>query len=248
METKNKKSRTGIIELIKTLFFAGFIAIIFRSFLFEPFNIPSGSMIPSLLVGDYLFVSKYSYGYSKYSFPFGILPIQKRFLDDEPKRGDIIVFRKPGEEHIDYIKRLIGLPGDKIQVLNGILIVNGNKANRKKTNLGKLSNTLGETIVFSEYSEKIKDTLAYKIIESSDNDFFDNTIEFHVPKGHYFFMGDNRDNSRDSRTPEVGFVPRINLIGKAERIFFSHNGSASFYEIWKWHKSVRFSRIGKKIE
>ena len=248
METKNKKSRTGIIELIKTLFFAGFIAIVFRSFLFEPFNIPSGSMIPSLLVGDYLFVSKYSYGYSKYSFPFGILPIQNRFLDDEPKRGDIIVFRKPGEEHIDYIKRLIGLPGDKIQVLNGILIVNGKKANRKKTNLGKLSNTLGETMVFSEYLEQIQDSEAYKIIESSDNDFFDNTIEFLVPNEHYFFMGDNRDNSRDSRTPEVGFVPRINLIGKAERIFFSHNGSASFYEIWKWHKLIRFSRIGKKIE
>ena len=248
METKNKKSRTGIIELIKTLFFAGFIAIVFRSFLFEPFNIPSGSMIPSLLVGDYLFVSKYSYGYSKYSFPFGILPIQKRFLDDEPKRGDIIVFRKPGEEHIDYIKRLIGLPGDKIQVLNGILIVNGKKANRKKTNLGKLSNALGETMVFSEYLEQIEDSEAYKIIEASDNDFFDNTIEFLVPNEHYFFMGDNRDNSRDSRTPEVGFVPRINLIGKAERIFFSHNGSASFYEIWKWHKLIRFSRIGKKIE
>ena len=248
MKTKNKKSKNGIVELVKTLFFAGFIAIIFRSFLFEPFNIPSGSMIPSLLVGDYLFVSKYSYGYSKYSFPFGILPIEKRFLDDEPQRGDIIVFRKPGEEHIDYIKRLVGLPGDKIQVLNGILIVNGVKAVRKKTNLGKLSNSLGETIVFSEYLERIDGSEAYKIIEASDNDFFDNTIEFVVPKEHYFFMGDNRDNSRDSRTPEVGFVPRINLIGKAERIFFSHNGSASFYEIWKWHKLIRFSRIGKKIE
>ena len=248
MKTKIKKTRNSITELIKTLFFAGFIAILFRSFLFEPFNIPSGSMIPSLLVGDYLFVSKYSYGYSKYSFPFGILPIKKRFFEDEPERGDIIVFRKPGEEHIDYIKRLVGLPGDRVQVLNGKLIINGKQIKRKKTNLGELSNHLGQTIVFNEYEEYFNDVKSHRIIESSDDDFFDNTIEFKVPKAHYFFMGDNRDNSRDSRTPEVGFVPKINLIGKAERIFFSHNGSASFYEFWKWHRSIRFSRIGKKIE
>ena len=248
MEKKIKKSGNSIKELIKTLFFAGFIAILFRSFLFEPFNIPSGSMIPSLLVGDYLFVSKYSYGYSRYSFPFGILPIENRFFENEPKRGDIIVFRKPGEEHIDYIKRLVGLPGDRVQVLNGKLIINGKQIKRKKTNLGELSNHLGQTIVFNEYEEYFNDVKSHRIIESSDDDFFDNTIEFKVPKDHYFFMGDNRDNSRDSRTPEVGFVPKINLIGKAERIFFSHNGSASFYEFWKWHRSIRFSRIGKKIE
>ena len=248
MKTQNNKSSKSIIELFKTLFFAGFIAILFRSFLFEPFNIPSGSMIPSLLVGDYLFVSKYSYGYSKYSFPFGILPVENRFLDNEPKRGDIVVFRKPGEEHIDYIKRLIGLPGDRIQVLKGKLIINGKKIHRERTNLGRLSNQLGETIVFSEYVEHFEGDSSHKIIEARDNDRFDNTIEFKVPKNHYFFMGDNRDNSRDSRTPEVGFVPRINLIGRAERIFFSQNGSSSFYEFWNWHKTIRFSRIGKKIE
>ena len=248
MDTKKDKQKNSFFELIKTLFYAGFIAIIFRSFLFEPFNIPSGSMIPSLLVGDYLFVSKYSYGYSKYSFPFGIIPIKERIFSDEPKRGDIIVFRKPGEEHIDYIKRLIGTPGDKVQVLDGILMVNGKKAIRSKTNFGQMFNQTGKTQLFNEYIEKFEDSSPHKIIESSDNDYFDNTIEFNVPAGHYFFMGDNRDNSRDSRTSEVGFVPKENLIGKAERIFFSHNGYSSFYEFWKWHKSIRFSRIGKKIE
>ena len=248
MKTDKEKSKNSFFELIKTLFYAGIIAIIFRSLFFEPFNIPSGSMIPSLLVGDYLFVSKYSYGYSKYSFPFGVMPIEGRFLEQHPKRGDIIVFRKPGQENIDYIKRLVGLPGDNVQVINGILHVNDKASTRTKTNLGKTKNSIGDTILVNEYIEQFEDSNFHKIIEASDNDLFDNTIKFKVPIGHYFFMGDNRDNSRDSRTSEVGFVPKINLIGKAERIFFSHNGSASFYEFWKWHNLIRFSRIGKKIK
>ncbi len=245
---KLKKKNNSVVELLKTLFFAGFIAILFRSLLFEPFNIPSGSMIPSLLVGDYLFVSKYSYGYSRYSFPFGIMPIKDRVGFSKPKRGDIIVFRKPGDENIDYIKRLIGLPGDKVQVINGRLYINGIKAGRKKIKSYQISNLFVSGRNFTTYEEQFKNISPYVIIEASDEDFFDNTIEFHVPKNNYFFMGDNRDNSRDSRTPEVGFVPKINLVGKAERIFFSHNGEASIYEFWKWHKSIRFSRIGKKIE
>ncbi len=250
MENKVKKSKNSFYELIKTLFFAGLIAIIFRSVLFEPFNIPSGSMIPSLRIGDYLFVSKYSYGYSKYSFPFGIMPINGRLFEKIPSRGDIIVFRKPGQENIDYIKRLIGLPGDEIQLLDGRLFINGEIILRKKVekNSWEKSNQLGEIIKFTEYLEKFGKNKSHKIIESSDNDFFDNTVKFKVPKDHYFFMGDNRDNSRDSRTSEVGFVPKINLVGKAEIIFFSHNSSARFYEFWKWKNSIRFSRIGKKIE
>ena len=244
---KNKAKNT-FSELLKTLMVAGSIAIIFRSVFFEPFNIPSGSMIPTLLVGDYLFVSKYSYGYSKYSFPFGIVPIDDRLLDKKPKRGDVIVFRKPGDESIDYIKRLIGLPGDTVQVRDGILLVNNKEANRIKTNIGQLKNIFGQEKIFIEYKEKFENTNFHKIIESSDNDPFDNTIEFKVPEDNFFFMGDNRDNSRDSRTSEVGFVPKINLIGKAQIIFFSHNSEASFYEFWKWHKSIRFSRIGKAIE
>ena len=242
------KVKGSFSELFKTLMVAGSIAIIFRSIFFEPFNIPSGSMIPTLLVGDYLFVSKYSYGYSKYSFPFGIVPIDDRLLDENPKRGDVIVFRKPGDESIDYIKRLIGLPGDTVQVRNGILLVNNKEAKRLKTNMGKMKNIFGQEKVFIEYKEKFENTNFHKIIESSDSDPFDNTIEFIVPENNFFFMGDNRDNSRDSRTSEVGFVPKKNLIGKAQIIFFSHNSEASFYEFWKWHKSIRFSRIGKAIE
>ena len=248
MAVKKNKAKNSFSELLKTLMVAGSIAIIFRSIFFEPFNIPSGSMIPSLLIGDYLFVSKYSYGYSKYSFPFGILPFDDRVLDETPKRGDVIVFRKPGDESIDYIKRLIGIPGDTVQVINGVLFVNGKEATRVKTNIGKMKNIFGQEKVFKEYKEKFANTNFHKIIEASDNDPFDNTILFKVPKDHFFFMGDNRDNSRDSRTSEVGFVPKQNLIGKAQIIFFSHNSSASFYEFWKWHKSIRFSRIGKAIK
>ena len=248
MSNLKNKDKNSLRELLKTLMVAGSIAIIFRSIFFEPFNIPSGSMIPTLLVGDYLFVSKYSYGYSKYSFPFGIVPIEQRVFDNSPKRGDVIVFRKPGDESIDYIKRLVALPNDTIQVRKGVLFVNGKMAQRTKTNIGIIKNIYGEEKVFTKYKEQFEDSNEHYIIEASDTDPFDDTIEFKVPKDNFFFMGDNRDNSRDSRTPEVGFVPKINLIGKAQIIFFSHNSSASFFEFWKWHKSIRFNRIGKAIE
>ena len=248
MSLEKKKQSNSLKELFKTLLIAGSIAIFFRSIFFEPFNIPSGSMIPTLLVGDYLFVSKYSYGYSKYSFPFGVLPISDRVLDKSPKRGDVIVFRKPGDESIDYIKRLVGLPKDKIQVKKGILFINSKKIKRIKVNIGIIKNIFGDEKVFTQYKETYDDKNFHEIIESSDTDPFDDTIEFKVPAGHFFFMGDNRDNSKDSRTSEVGFVPKKNLIGKAKIIFFSHNGSASIFEFWKWHKSIRFSRIGKAIK
>ena len=242
------KFKNRLLNNISSILIAVFAAILIRSFLFEPFNIPSGSMIPSLLVGDYLFVSKYSYGYSRYSFPFGVLPIKDRLIYDIPQRGDIIVFRKPGDEQVDYIKRLIGLPGDTIQLIDGRLYVNDKLVIRKKTNIGQITKSNGDKINLIEYEENILNTKSYKIIESSDDDFFDNTIKFTVPEDKFFFMGDNRDNSKDSRASEVGFVPKINLIGKAQIIFFSHNGSARFYEFWKWHNLIRFSRIGKKIE
>ncbi len=246
---KNKKnSNNSFFEMIKTLFYAGTIAIIFRSFLFEPFNIPSGSMIPSLLVHDYLFVSKYSYGYSKYSFPFGIVPIKNRIFYNAPQRGDIIVFRKPGEEHIDYIKRLIGLPGDTIQLSEGRLYINDKLINRIKTNSGQIINLDGSSNSLTEYKEYFKDKKFHKILEYSDNAAYDDTIKFVIPKDNFFFMGDNRDNSKDSRSPVVGFVPKANLIGKAQILFFSHNGTSRFYEFWNWHNLIRFSRIGKKIE
>ena len=194
-----RAAKNSFGELIKTLMVAGSIAIIFRSIFFEPFNIPSGSMIPTLLVGDYLFVSKYSYGYSKYSFPFGVVPINDRIFDKSPERGDVIVFRKPGDESIDYIKRLVGLPNDTIQVKEGILFINGKSVNRIKANIGTMKNINGNQQTLIEYKEIFEGSEYHKIIEYSDIDNFDDTIEFKVPKDHFFFMGDNRDNSRDSR-------------------------------------------------
>ena len=248
MNVNKSKSNNSIKELFKTLLIAGSIAIFFRSIFFEPFNIPSGSMIPSLLVGDYLFVSKYSYGYSKYSFPFGVVPITDRIFEKSPKRGDIIVFRKPGDETIDYIKRLVALPNDTVQVKNGVLYINKKMIKRSKSNVGIMKNSFGDEKIFTQYKETFDGLNFHEIIEASDQDLFDDTIEFKVPDNHFFFMGDNRDNSRDSRSPEVGFVPKRNLIGKAQIIFFSHNSSASIFEFWKWHKAIRFSRIGKAIE
>ena len=248
MNVNKSKSNNSIKELFKTLLIAGSIAIFFRSIFLEPFNIPSGSMIPSLLVGDYLFVSKYSYGYSKYSFPFGVVPITDRIFEKSPKRGDIIVFRKPGDETIDYIKRLVALPNDTVQVKNGVLYINKKMVERTKSNVGVMKNNFGDEKIFTQYKETFDGLNFHEIIEASDQDLFDDTIEFKVPDNHFFFMGDNRDNSRDSRSPEVGFVPKRNLIGKAQIIFFSHNSSASIFEFWKWHKAIRFSRIGKEIE
>ena len=248
MNVNKSKSNNSIKELFKTLLIAGSIAIFFRSIFFEPFNIPSGSMIPSLLVGDYLFVSKYSYGYSKYSFPFGVVPITDRIFEKSPKRGDIIVFRKPGDETIDYIKRLVALPNDTVQVKNGVLYINKKMVERTKSNVGVMKNNFGDEKIFTQYKETFDGLNFHEIIEASDQDLFDDTIEFKVPDNHFFFMGDNRDNSRDSRSPEVGFVPKRNLIGKAQIIFFSHNSSASIFEFWKWHKAIRFSRIGKAIQ
>jgi len=220
MNVNKSKSNNSIKELFKTLLIAGSIAIFFRSIFFEPFNIPSGSMIPSLLVGDYLFVSKYSYGYSKYSFPFGVVPITDRIFEKSPKRGDIIVFRKPGDETIDYIKRLVALPNDTVQVKNGVLYINKKMVERTKSNVGVMKNNFGDEKIFTQYKETFDGLNFHEIIEASDQDLFDDTIEFKVPDNHFFFMGDNRDNSRDSRSPEVGFVPKRNLIGKAQIIFF----------------------------
>ncbi len=250
MANKNN-AKNRFSELLKTLMIAGSIAIIFRSIFFEPFNIPSGSMIPTLLVGDYLFVSKYSYGYSKYSFPFGVVPIDKRIFDKNPKRGDVIVFRKPQDDSIDYIKRLVGLPGDTVQLRNSVLFINGIEVKRNKINAGILKNKDGSENNITFYNEKFEKRSNHQIIEENNSylnkNISNNTIVYKVPEDQFFFMGDNRDNSQDSRYSIPGFIPRKNLIGKAQIIFFSHNSSASFYEFWKWHKSIRFSRIGKAI-
>ena len=232
---------------VKTLGIAIAIALSFRSILFEPFNIPSGSMIPTLLVGDYLFVSKYSYGYSQYSFPFGVIPIEGRLVGDEPERGDVAVFRLPSNTSIDYIKRVIGLPGDSIQLKGGQLYVNGEKLERRMVGTKTISLGYREAKV-TAYEETMANGKSYIIHELSDNDRMDNTGLYQVPEGHYFMMGDNRDQSKDSRFLDVGTVPFENLIGRAEFIFFSVDQSARLWEIWKWPLAIRFGRIANGIE
>lgn len=242
----SKRKPEGKFEFIKTIVIAGALALGFRSLLFEPFNIPSGSMIPTLLVGDYLFVSKYSYGYSRYSFPFGMAPFDGRVFKTSPERGDVAVFRQPQNESVAFIKRIVGLPGDRIQVTDGSLRINDVAVNRVRKGFATASDGYN-VIRFAVYQETLPNGKSYLIQERSDHDVLDNTNVFLVPKGHYFMMGDNRDNSRDSRTTAVGMVPAENLIGRAERLFFSHNSSAHFWEIWKWPFAIRYGRLGDGI-
>ena len=242
----SKRKPEGKFEFIKTIVIAGALALGFRSLLFEPFNIPSGSMIPTLLVGDYLFVSKYSYGYSRYSFPFGMAPFDGRIFETPPDRGDVAVFRQPQNESVAFIKRIVGLPGDRIQVTDGVLRINDVAVNRVRKGFATASDGYN-VIRFAVYQETLPNGKSYLIQERSDDDVLDNTNVFLVPEGHYFMMGDNRDNSRDSRTTAVGMVPAENLIGRAERLFFSHNSSAHFWEIWKWPFAIRYGRLGDGI-
>ena len=232
-------------ELAKTVIYAGLIAIVIRTFFFQPFNIPSASMEATLLVGDYLFVEKFSYGYSRYTFPFGGWPfgdkMQGRYFAHEPTRGDVIVFKYPQANSTDFIKRLIGLPGDTIQMKQGTLYIN-DKAVPKKRIADYVETVDGEQHHVPQYEETLPNGVTYKVLDRDPDGALDTTEAFHVPAGHYFMMGDNRDNSDDSRAA-VGYVPAENLEGKAEIRFFSTDGSARVWEIWKWPFAVRYSRI-----
>ena len=287
------KNHNAVREWFNTIFYGGLIAILFRSLLLEPFNIPSGSMIPSLHVGDHIFVQKWVYGYSRYSFPFGSWNMwDGRFwAKNEPQTGDIIVFRKPNA-NVEYVKRLIGQPGDKIQMKNGHLYINDKMVERKDprpyivANLPKSMRGVGYykdnmsikgnkiwidnqpapfnyTIEYksdnlcqqhpyecgvyyaTEYTEVLPNGVEHSIIEVSDNATLDNTEVFSVPEKHYFFMGDNRDNSADSRTSEVSFVSRDNVLGKVWFIWYSHNYYAPMIAVWYWGNKMRWDRFGK---
>jgi signal peptidase I len=225
-------------DTVQTVFFAFAIAMCVRIVAFEPFNIPSGSMKPTLLEGDYLFVSKYSYGYSRYSFLFGLPPFEGRIWESPVDRGDVAVFRKPPENEIDYIKRIVGLPGDRIQVKASILYINGEAVERRRVD--DFIDEYGRKVL--QYEETLPNGAKYLILETNgDKGYSDNTIEFVVPEGHYFAMGDNRDNSQDSRV--IGPVPAQNLIGRAEFLFFSTDGSAALWQPWKWPFAIRYGRL-----
>ena len=235
-------------EIAKTALIAVLLALIIRTFLFEPFNIPSGSMVPTLLVGDYLFVSKYSYGYSRYSFPFGMGGFDGRIDGEKPKRGDVVVFKLPTNTSIDYIKRVVALPGETVQVINGRLYIDDKLVPREPVGMREYDGPSASRSRVTEYIETLPGGTLHRIYEEGDDQPLDNTEKFTVPKGHYFMMGDNRDNSQDSRVMElVGFVPYDNLVGRAERLFYSTNGTASIFEVWKWPWTVRYGRLFQKI-
>jgi len=244
IDSMQKNKSGGIGETIKTVVYAVVIAFGVRTFAYEPFNIPSGSMIPTLLVGDYLFVSKFSYGYSRYTVAFGAPLFDGRILYTKPERGDVAVFKLPRDNKTDYIKRIIGLPGDRIQVIGGILHINGEAVKRERVEDFVTTDQFGRQVRVAQYVETLPNGRKHNIIEESDSGSLDNTQVYTVPENHFFAMGDNRDNSLDSRVSSmVGFVPVENLVGRAEFLFFSIDEGSSFWEFWKWPWAVRFGRI-----
>lgn len=258
-----KKSEGGLVETIKTIFWALLIAGVFRTLFFQPFWIPSGSMKDTLLIGDFLFVNKMAYGYSRYSCPFAACPIEGRLFGSEPERGDVVVFRHP-TRGVDFIKRVVGLPGDKVQVVNGVLQINGTPV--KLADGGQFTEVKdlqgpqgliprcandpvgqGGTCIKDRRIETLPNGRSHSILNITDNWVADNTPVFTVPEGEYFFMGDNRDNSEDSRFAAaaggLGFVPAEFLVGRADRVMFSSAGRSLFF-FWTW----RADRFFKAIE
>jgi signal peptidase I len=204
-------------------------------------------MYPTLEIGDYLFVSKYTYGYSRYSLPAGIPLIGGRIWYDAPQRGDVVVFKNPHEVHTDYIKRVIGLPGDRVQVKDGRLFINGEMVERTETDKYMIDDYVDMPEFYHQYYEKLPGGKEHRILEISDGErIVDNTEEFVVPADSFFMMGDNRDRSNDSRI-SVGFVPKENLVGKAKFIFFSHNDKGSLFKPWTWYRAIRWRRIFRGI-
>jgi signal peptidase I len=241
--TERKRKEGGIAEGGRVIFHALIIALVIRTLLFQPFNIPSGSMKATLLVGDYLFVSKYSYGYTHYSLPLSPPLFSGRIFASPPQRGDVVVFRLPKDDATDYIKRVIGLPGDRIQMKDGVLYIN-DMAVKKERVEDFIDDENGSDEHVRRYRETLPNGVTYEVLDLQDNGFLDNTQEYLVPPGHYFMMGDNRDNSTDSRVlSAVGYVPFENLIGKAQIIFFSIGDGEPAWHIWSWPWSVRWSRL-----
>jgi signal peptidase I len=243
ISAEQRRNESGIVEGLRAAVPALLIALVIRTVLFEAFTIPSGSMKATLLVGDYLFVSKYSYGFSHYSLPFSPRWFSGRIFGAMPERGDVVVFRLPKDDSIDYIKRVIGLPGDRIKVVDGMVFINGKAVKRERVedfvdDEGNVSNYV------HRWRETLPNGVSYETLDLQDDGPLENTEEYRVPAGHYFMMGDNRDNSQDSRVlSAVGYVPFENLVGKAQVIFFSTTDDGPGWHFWNWPHAVRWSRL-----
>ena len=254
-----KKTSGGALETAKTVVYAVLIALVVRTLAYEPFNIPSGSMVPTLLIGDYLFVSKFSYGYSRYSLPFGLPLFSGRIFlpfSSTPQRGDVAVFRLPTDPSVDYIKRIVGLPGDHIQMRHGELYINDQLVPRKPDPSCRNGEAFGDEIPVAMqqgYLESLprgpgRQAVEHCIIKRGNDGQLDNTPVYDVPPDHYFAMGDNRDNSQDSRVlSAVGYIPAENLVGRAQFLFFSTNGTAHWWEIWRWPFAIRYWRLFRGV-
>ena len=251
--TPKAKSGPGheLFELGKTIVYALLIALALRTILFQPFTIPSASMEPNLLEGDYIIVSKFAYGWSRFSTPVNLPAGMKGRLGmNQPKRGDIIVFKLPRDGHTDYIKRVIGLPGDKLQVRMGVVYINDKPIPRETLTPEMVENVFGSPRAVARFREKLPSGKTYVTYSFGPESEAENTYVYQVPAGNYFMMGDNRDNSLDSRFPTeigVGFVPAENLVGRADLILFSWEPGASLLKPWTWVTHIRANRFGQRL-
>lgn len=267
VQAQREKESHSLGEITRTIVYALLIAVVIRTFTYQPFNIPSGSMIPNLLIGDYLFVSKYSYGYSRHSIPFGPPLFKGRVFESAPERGDIVVFKWPKDNSTDYIKRVLGLPGDRLQMKKGVLFINGRPMERRRienlelpvtpNNQCKTTRYLVEKedgsriCSYPQYLEVLPSGRSYRTLDLAGGLPNDDTVEFYVPEGHYFMVGDNRDDSSDSRVPisqnGVGLVPAENLVGRAEVLFYSTDGSSKLWTPWNWFSAMRSERLFQSL-